>query len=285
MAENSGVKQVQNFNSNPIESAGYFEVPGAHLYTVLHSVADPIARVLLIGPFASERHYSYIPWVRWARYLASRGVECLRYDYRGVGESTGVFEEMSFENWSEDVELLAGWLNRRTPEAPFLLQGLQLGAVLASNAFEKNIGDGLLLWAPTEDANQALRTLLLRQVATANMFKYGRERKPISQYIHQLETGVSVEVEGYQWSSKQWLDSLKFAPPKHIEGDSFIGGKPVRVVKLEKGAAPLVKGSSVEYEGIGKDFSWLYAENYEWIRSHYGRCDGQAIVRNKLRLR
>ena len=54
------------------EHAGYFEVPGAHLYTVLHEVKDPVARVLLVGPFASERHISYLPWVRWARYLAAR---------------------------------------------------------------------------------------------------------------------------------------------------------------------------------------------------------------------
>ena len=90
------------------EQPGYFEVPGAHLYTVLHRVKEPMARVLLIGPLASARHYSYTYWVLWARYLAQRGVEVLRYDYRGVGESEGVFEEMSFDHWSEDVQLLAG---------------------------------------------------------------------------------------------------------------------------------------------------------------------------------
>src|SRR5271166_4017319 len=95
------------------EQAGYFEVPGAHLYTVLHSVADPVARVLLVGPFASERQNSYGPWVRWARYLAARKIEVLRFDYRGIGESTGVFEEMTFATWCEDVELLADWLRSR----------------------------------------------------------------------------------------------------------------------------------------------------------------------------
>jgi hypothetical protein len=50
-----------------LECAGYFTVSGAVLYTVLHEVPDPVARVLLVGPFASERHFSYHPWVRWAR--------------------------------------------------------------------------------------------------------------------------------------------------------------------------------------------------------------------------
>ena len=97
-----------------LECAGYFNVSGAALYTVLHEVADPVARVLLVGPFASERHFSYHPWVRWARYLAARGIEVLRYDYRGVGESTGRFEEMGFDHWSEDVDLLADWFSRRS---------------------------------------------------------------------------------------------------------------------------------------------------------------------------
>lgn len=35
------------------EQASYFEVPGAHFYTVLHPVMDPVARVLLVGPFAA----------------------------------------------------------------------------------------------------------------------------------------------------------------------------------------------------------------------------------------
>jgi hypothetical protein len=50
------------------EETGYFPVPGAHLYTVLHPAADPVARVLLVGAFASERYFAYHAWVRWARY-------------------------------------------------------------------------------------------------------------------------------------------------------------------------------------------------------------------------
>src|SRR4051794_33824605 len=49
--------------NNPLEKAGYLEFGGAHIYSVLHGVPDPIARVLLVGPFASERYASYIPWV------------------------------------------------------------------------------------------------------------------------------------------------------------------------------------------------------------------------------
>ena len=253
---------------NPLEQAGFFEAKGAHLYTVLHGAVDPLARILLVGPFASERHLSYIPWVRWARYLAARRIECLRYDYRGIGESTGLFEEYSFENWIEDVELLAAWFKSRSPDLPLILHGLELGALLAGHAFVKGVGDGLLLWAPPRNANLSLRAALLHRVAVDHAFKYGDERKPASHYIRQLETGHFLDVDGYQWSGRLWRESFQLELPAGLEEESTAASvwkKPVRHVKLDSKAAPLVKGSSVGYENINRDFTYLFSDNFEWI--------------------
>jgi hypothetical protein len=262
---------------NPLEQAGYFEVSGAQLYAVLHGVADPVARVLLVGPFGSERHLSYIPWVRWARYLAARRIECLRYDYRGIGESTGAFGEMSFENWIEDVHLLAGWLKRRSPDAPVMLHGLEMGAVLAGKTFEAGVSDALLLWAAPVNANQALRATLLRQMVAEQAFKYGAERKPLSDYVQQLERGDCLEVNGYEWSGKLWGDSFNFELPAGLRdegGADSVRKRPVRTVKLDKHAAPLVRGSSVGYDALNKDFSELFADNFEWIATTLATARG-----------
>lgn len=267
------------FGINPFEQAGYFDVSGVHLYTVLHEVPDPIGRVLLVGSFASERHFSYIPWVRWARYLAERGIECLRYDYRGIGESTGVFEDLSFENWTEDVELLAAWLKARSPDVPLILHGLEVGALLAGKVFEAGTGEGLLLWAAPASANQALRATLLRRIAMDNAFKYGPERKAAADYFHQIESNEFLEVEGYRWSAKLWRDSFNFELPAGISGhsgDITDSGRPVRAVELSKHAAPLVRGSSDAYEAINKDFNALYAESLEWISAALGSRSGRS---------
>lgn len=251
---------------NVLERAGYFAVPGAHLYTVLHQVPDPVARVLLVGAFASERHFSYSPWVRWARYLAARGIEVLRYDYRGVGESTGIFEEMSFDHWSEDVRLLASWLSSRSSGVPFMIHGLEIGAILAGRCFYDGAGDALLLWSPPTSANQALRSSLLHWAGLGQLNEAPENRKTASEFIERLEQGFPIEVQGYQWSSRLWLDSFEFGLPTTLADEKNRGegqDKAVKIVKLGKEATPLVKPHFGNDEA--RDFSWLYSVHYEWV--------------------
>ncbi len=250
-----------------LEEAGYFQISDAHLYTVLHRMEDPAARVLLVGPFASERQQSYLPWVRWARYLAARRIEVLRYDYRGIGESTGVFEEMSLTNWDEDVELLSIWLKERSPNVPLVLHGLEMGALLAGRSFHNGAGDALLMWSPPASANQSLRSTLMRWVGLEQIFKSADERKSASDYIRQFERDSFVEVDGYAWPDKLWSDSFGVELPEALANEDLAGsvyGRPVRIVKLTKEAAPLVKGGSVGYDEA-KDFNWLFAPTFDWM--------------------
>jgi Bacterial sugar transferase/Serine aminopeptidase, S33 len=261
------------------EQAGYFEVPGAHLYTVVHQVEDPIGRVLLVGPFASERHNSYIPWVQWARYLAEKRVEVLRYDYRGIGESEGVFEEMSFAQWIEDVELLAGWLREQSSSVPVVLHGLEMGALLAGRVFHNGIGDLLLLWSPPHSANLALRAMLRRWVVVDQLFKYGNERRSASAYIRELEQGPTIEVDGYRWSSKLWHDSAKIVLPPAMKDEAnarVAYGRPVRVVTLGKDAVPLIQGGYV-VTNEAKDFTRLFTENWNWVAGSLGYAQGRKL--------
>jgi hypothetical protein len=249
------------------ERAGYFEVSGAHLYTVLHEVRNPAARLLLVGPFASERHNTYIPLVRWARYLAARDIEVLRYDYRGIGESTGVLDELTFDDWAQDVLLLSAWLAERSPAAPLVLHGLALGSVLAGRAFDSGTGDALLLWSPPANANQALRSTLMRWVGLEQIFKFGNDRRSTADYIRALEQGSPLEVEGYEWSTRLWQDSFGFTLPQTLENEQSAASayqRPVKITRLGKEAAPLAKGGSVGYDDL-KDFTWLFAPHHDWI--------------------
>jgi len=255
-------------DTHVIEQAGYLEVSGAYLYTVLHHVVDPVARVLLVGPFASERHFSYHPWVRWARYLAARGIEVLRYDYRGVGESTGAFADMTFATWSEDVRILGGWLASQSPKVPLILHGLEIGGILAANVFQDGEGDALLLWSSPADANQALRSSLMRWAGLEQLYESTENRRSAAEYIRLLEQGIPIEVAGYRWSSILWRDSFTLRMPTGITDASLASERPFKMVRLERDSAPLVK-PYVGYDEL-KCLKSLYSVNFAWIAQSLG---------------
>lgn len=261
---------------NPSEQAGYLEVAGDHLYTVLHTVPDPIARVLLVGPFASERHFSYIPWVRWARFLAARRIETLRFDYRGVGESTGFFEEMTFAAWNEDARFLAGWLESQPRKVPLILHGLELGGLLAKKTFGSGAGSALLLWSAPSNANEILRNGLLHRITVDHAIK--KERSSMTDYVRQLEAGGAVEVDGYQYSAKLWSESFEFETSGCDDAATKEKmGRPVRSVTLDRSAAPLVKGSSLGYiVSLNPDLSKLFADNFDWIVAALAGAKGES---------
>jgi hypothetical protein len=190
-------------------------------------------------------------------------LEVLRYDYRGAGESTGTFSDFTFADWIDDVRRLAGWLREQSPSLPLVIHGLELGALLASQAFNQGFGDALLLWSPPTSANASLKATLLRTVAQENLFKEAGQRKPFAEYLRPFESGESIEVDGYPWSAKLWKDSGALELP-----DTSADAR-VRSVKLDSRAVPLVKGTAVGYEAIHKDFTALFAESADWIK---GRC-------------
>ena len=266
--------QVQQYPESVLaERAGYFPVPGAHLYTVLHEVEAPLARVLLIGPFASERHTSYRSWLQWARYLTARRIEVLRFDYRGVGESTGVFKEMSFRSWVDDVERLSAWLRKREGHAPLIMHGLEMGGLLAAKAFHNGEADALVLWSAPVNANKVLRSTLQRWIGPQQLLKREEDRRPSSHYFRLLDEGQCVEVDGYEWTPELWRESLSFdLPGTMVPPDDPAASyrRPVRIVQLGKNAAPLVLGGLLQGFEESKDFSWLFAPNYEWIASSLG---------------
>lgn len=255
------------------ESAGYISQGSDQLYYVRHRPErPPIGQVVMAGPFGAENEPLYILWVRWARYLAAHGLDVIRFDYRGVGESTGEFQQMDFGAWLSDLQLCCHRLT--SDDLPLVLHGLGLGALLAARAFHEGIGDATLLWSPPPNGREILQYSLRRHTAAG----YGRRTSAVvvtrQDCIRSLEAGEAVTVDGYVWSPRLWRQSLGFRfidPAAGGDAEDAISPRPHRTLYLDQGAGPLflpwgempVPRSIVEH--LNPDLTPIFRDSCDWI--------------------
>jgi pimeloyl-ACP methyl ester carboxylesterase len=118
---------------------------------------------LICNPLGQE----YIRGHHLLRTLADRlereGLACLRFDYRGTGDSAGADEDTLFTKWQEDVAFAHRELARRAGTHKILWLGVRLGAAAAFEASRRlpkaDQPHGLLLWEPVKCGADYLREL------------------------------------------------------------------------------------------------------------------------------
>lgn len=81
-----------------------------------------------------------------ARSFVGLGFAALRFNFRGVGESAGTWDEGSGE--LDDALAAAAWLENRYPDHPFWLAGFSFGAAIAIRAAVETSPAGLVSVAP-----------------------------------------------------------------------------------------------------------------------------------------
>ena len=94
--------------------------------------------------------------VRVSRGLSRHGIAVLRFDFRGLGDSHGVFAESNFETNLEDIQSAVQWLGENY-SPPQLLIGHSLGgaAMMASVAAIPSAKSLVTLAAPSDTKHLA----------------------------------------------------------------------------------------------------------------------------------
>lgn len=179
-------------------------IPGrVPLHGVLHGCCDAMAPpwgIVFCDPFAEEKKCAHRVLVEAARAFCAADITCLRFDYRGTGDSPGEFVDATPEQWVQDIAAAVAYAREALQLEVVGLLGLRLGGALAVQAAQSAGGvDLLVLWEPVTDGRQFIGQNLRRSMIKAMMTR-GAEFD-----AHQVRQAHAEEVfdfDGYRVSAE-----------------------------------------------------------------------------------
>ncbi len=137
------------------DTAVMFDCAGESLVGIVSAPLVPAEiGVLVVVGGPQYRAGSHRQFVLLSRYLAARGIPCMRFDYRGMGDATG--PAISFEAVNEDIDAAIGAFLKAQPGLrQLVLWGLCDGAsavCLYPAATDRRVAGSVLLnpWVHTE---------------------------------------------------------------------------------------------------------------------------------------
>jgi pimeloyl-ACP methyl ester carboxylesterase len=143
--------------------ARYFGPPAKRLFGVFDEPAPGGSSELgavLCHPHGADYDSAFRSLRILAARLARAGVQVLRFDYLGTGDSAGDVEDASVPEWIDNIGAALHELRSRHELREVSLVGLRLGATLAALAAAGcQTVDRVVLWEPVVDGGEYLRTL------------------------------------------------------------------------------------------------------------------------------
>ncbi len=148
----------------------YFGATDRLLFGMFHSANSLPSRgaILFCYPIPPKYQLCYGAFKRLAGALAREGFDVLRFDYTGIGDSSGEAADASVERWGGDVDTALAYLRSRSAGHGVSLVGMRLGAALAAQASAR-VGtiDRLVLWEPVVVGNEYVNELVAMSKAHA----------------------------------------------------------------------------------------------------------------------
>jgi pimeloyl-ACP methyl ester carboxylesterase len=116
--------------------------------------------VLICAPLGHEQVHAHRALRHLADSCAECGIQALRLDYDGVGDSDGTdHDPQRCATWLSNVGDAVTWLREEAGCSTVSLVGLRIGALLAARYAEKHPVENLVLWAPVIKGRRYTREL------------------------------------------------------------------------------------------------------------------------------
>ncbi len=244
-----------------------FEVEGQRIAATLHiPEATPAPGVLMCHGFTGHRIEAHFLFVKAARALCEAGLNVLRFDFRGSGESDGLFEQMTIEGEITDAAAALDALcaEATVDESRTGVIGLSLGGLVAAClAGREERVRALVLWSAVAD----LKGVFSQRDAFAEADKVIAEGGVIEHGPHRLGAGFLrdceridplAEVASYHGPALVVQGSGdESVPPEHAE--RYMQALPTqdKTKHIIKGADHTFASVAWEGEAIGVTREWL----------------------------
>jgi alpha/beta superfamily hydrolase len=135
------------------ELAVEFDSAGLKLHGMLHlpAASGRVPCVVFLHSYTGNRMEDHCLFVKAARDFCANGLACLRFDFRGSGESQGSFAEITVDGEIDDalhaLEYLRGVGS--VDLGRLGLVGFDLGGSIAASIAARSSVKSLALWAPS----------------------------------------------------------------------------------------------------------------------------------------
>lgn len=128
-----------------------FDVDGCVLHGIMHepeaAATGPL--VIFLHGWAGSRIGPHAMFVHMARLLTDRGCTCLRFDFRGRGDSGGISSQASIRSMIDDARAALNAAVSQCPGRKLVLLAICSGCKVAiGTAARDSRVDGLALWSP-----------------------------------------------------------------------------------------------------------------------------------------
>jgi len=249
-----------------IEKMFYFS--GSKKRALLGFLHQPVTTchstgIIFCHPFAEEKNTSHSVVAKTARSLAIRGYPVIRFDMSGCGDSEGELDEVSIEDWQEDLEIAVQCLKNETGVTEYALWGLRFGAGLALlHAAKRNDISFIINWQPVVDFTLYIKRFL-RSKFSLDIIEKRNSGPSVSSLVAQINEKGKLIVLGYPVTKNLYQSFIDISD----KPSQFIPACPTLLLSISLMKKPTislqnyfeflkVNGASVQLKQINAEPFW-----------------------------